>query len=237
MIYLASASPRRHELLCQAAITHTVLDVPSPPGEDEPRLAGESPAAYVQRTAREKALRALHWLGIPIEEAQPEWPRSPLPVAVHPVLTADTSVILGDDVLGKPGDAQEAALMLRRLSGTVHEVHTAIVLALPASEQAVRIEAGSGSGPTRRPPASNRFICDVSRTLVKFKMLDEEEIAAYCASGEPMGKAGAYGIQGRAATFVEHIRGSYSGVVGLPLYETARVLRQGGICIETRLRK
>ena len=228
MIYLASASARRHELLCQAGIAHTVLRVPSPPGEDEPRLPGESPDAYVQRTAHEKALRALHWLGMNVDGAQPEWPRSAQSVPVHPVLTADTTVILGDDVLGKPNDAEEAARMLRRLSGTLHEVHTAIVLALPRSDVRARAAADPAK-PGWRQPQSNRFMCDVSRTQVRFKVLDEEEIAAYCASCEPMGKAGAYGIQGRAAAFVEHINGSYSGVVGLPLFETVRLLRQGGI--------
>ncbi len=230
MIYLASASPRRHELLCQAAIAHTVLHVPSPPGEDEPRLRGESPDAYVQRTAHEKALRALYWLGMNVDGAQPEWPRSTQPAPVHPVLTADTTVILGDDVLGKPSDAEEAARMLRRLSGTLHEVHTAIVLALPGSDVHARA-AADPARPAWRQPQSNQFMCDVSRTQVRFKVLDEEEIAAYCASCEPMGKAGAYGIQGRAARFIEHISGSYTGVVGLPLYETARLLRQGGVAI------
>ena len=212
MIYLASASPRRHELLRQAGIAHTVLHVPSPPGEDEPRLPGESPGAYVQRTAREKALRAMHWLGVEVDTAEHAWPRSPQPLSLHPVLAADTTVIMGDEILGKPADAADAARMLQRLSGTRHEVHTAIVLALPEG---------------RNAPES--VFCDVSRTEVRFKALTEAEIAAYCATGEPMGKAGAYGIQGRAAAFVEHISGSYSGVVGLPLYETARLLRRGGI--------
>lgn len=212
MIYLASASPRRHELLCQAGIAHQVLRVPSPPGEDEPRMPNESPDAYVLRTAHEKALRALHWLGQQVSEAQPDWPRCSSPPPLHPILAADTTVIFGDDILGKPASAADAAHMLRKLSGTRHEVHTAIVLAMP--------------GPQGRPKAIHH---DVSRTHVQFKPLSEEEITAYCASGEPMGKAGAYGIQGRAAAFVEHISGSYTAVVGLPLFETGRLLQQGGV--------
>lgn len=212
MIYLASASPRRHELLCQAGIAHQVLHVPSPPGEDEPRMPNESPDAYVLRTAHEKALRALHWLGQQVNEALPDWPRSSSPPPLRPILAADTTVILGNDILGKPASAADAAHMLRQLSGTRHEVHTAIVLAMP--------------GPQGRPEAIHH---DVSRTQVQFKPLSEEEITIYCASGEPMGKAGAYGIQGRAAAFVEHISGSYTAVVGLPLFETGRLLKLGGI--------
>lgn len=214
MIYLASASPRRHELLNQAGISHEVLNVPSPPGEDEPRLPRETPHDYVLRTAHEKALRALFWLGQRVTTAESSWPQSSQPLPIRPVLTADTTVILGDDILGKPLDAADAANMLRRLSGKRHEVHTAIVLAIP------------------HPVNDNRLIYeDVSRTVVQFKALTEQEIANYCASGEPMGKAGAYGIQGRAATFVSHISGSYSSVVGLPLYETAMLLRRGGITL------
>ncbi|WP_397476186.1 Maf family protein [Pusillimonas sp.] len=212
MIYLASASPRRHELLCQAGILHEVLHVPSPPGEDEPRLSQETPHDYVLRTAHEKALRALHWLGRDVDAAEPAWPRSDQRRPLKALLTADTTVILGDDILGKPVDTADAANMLRRLSGTRHEVHTAIVVAVPGS-----------------PGTPDKLYDDVSRTEVKFADLTEEQISVYCASGEPMGKAGAYGIQGRAAAFVEYIRGSYTAVVGLPLYETARLLKRAGI--------
>lgn len=212
MIYLASASPRRHELLCQAGIAHTVLNVTSPPGEDEPRLAGEPPGDYVLRTAHEKALRALHWLGLKIDVSTPSWPRPEQPLPLLPVLTADTTVILGNDILGKPRDEDDAAQMLRHLSGKSHEVQTAVVLAIPESDA--------------RPYAIYQ---DISCTKVRFKPLSEAEIAAYCRTGEPMGKAGAYGIQGRAATFVEYMHGSYTGVVGLPLFETGRLLEQAGI--------
>lgn len=189
-IYLASASPRRHEILLQMGVAHTVLDVPAPPGEDEPRLAGESPADYVRRTAKEKALRAMDWISA---QALP-W---------QPVLAADTTVFIGNDILGKPADVDDARQMLRRLSGTTHSVHTAVVLACGQSLEE-----------------------KVSMTDVRMKRLSDAEIEAYCATGEPMGKAGGYGIQGHASLFIEHISGSYSGVMGLPIFETGELLRQ-----------
>ena len=192
-IYLASASPRRHEILTQLGISHEILKLPAIAGEDEPRLPGEAPANYVERTAREKALRALEHLAGPAGSTLP--PR--------PVLAADTTVILGSEILGKPLDLDEARHMLARLSGTEHEVRTAVVVATPA-----------------------RLLEAVSVTAVRFTTLSREDIDAYCASGEPMGKAGAYGIQGLAGLFVEHIAGSYSGVVGLPVYETGQLLRR-----------
>jgi len=222
MIYLASASPRRHEILRQMGVAHRVLDVPAPPGEDEPRLPGEAPQAYVRRTAREKALRALHWLGLPGHEGHPAWPRSGQPWPPCPVLAADTTVILGDDILGKPVDAADAARMLRRLSGREHEVHTAVVLALPGD--ASDGETGPGAAACPSPLRE-----DVSITRVRFAPLSEDDIAAYCATGQAMGKAGAYGIQGAAAVFVEHLAGSHSGVVGLPIFETHRLLRRAGL--------
>ena len=189
-IYLASASPRRHELLTQMGIDHEVLDVPSPPGEDEPRLAQEAPIDYVKRTAREKAERAMAWVhsqGLPS----------------RPILCADTTVALDGDVLGKPADLADAASMLKRLSDRAHQVYSAVVLAHAQGVQ----EA-------------------LSCTEVSFKSLSDEEIAWYCASQEPLGKAGAYGIQGKAGLFVTHLSGSYSGVVGLPLHETYQLLTQ-----------
>lgn len=214
MIYLASASPRRHELLCQAGIAHKVLKIPSPPGEDEPRLPDEAPEAYVRRTAHEKALRAMHWLGASIDAALADWPESDQLLPLLPVLTADTTVCLGDEILGKPRNATDAARMLKRLSGTQHEVLTAVVLAVPNTDN-----------------NTIDIVEDLSRTLVKFKVLSDAEILAYCSGGEPMGKAGAYAIQGRAGTFVEHLQGSYSGVVGLPLFETANLLQRKGLAL------
>lgn len=193
MIYLASASPRRHELLQQIRIPHQVLDVPSPPGEDEPMHENESAAAYVRRTARDKALRAISWIAA----------RSLPP---RPILSADTTVILDQAVLGKPADLAEAHSMLERLSGHTHEVHTAIVLA-----------------------HRGQLYEDVSITTVRMKELSQAEIEAYCQTDEPLGKAGSYGIQGAAAIFIEHISGSYTGVMGLPLFETHRLLTRAGL--------
>ncbi len=194
-IYLASASPRRHEILTQLGVPHEVLRLPPVAGEDEPRLPGEAPADYVLRTAKEKAQRALEYLESPAAHGLPR----------RPVLTADTTVILGDDILGKPANVAAARDMLRRLSGSEHEVRSAVVLA----DTTQMLEA-------------------VSVTRVRFTTLTDEDIDFYCASGEPMDKAGAYGIQGLAGLFVEHISGSYSGVMGLPVFETGRLLRSFG---------
>ncbi|MFW7343457.1 nucleoside triphosphate pyrophosphatase [Pollutimonas sp. H1-120] len=196
-VYLASASPRRHEILLQMGVRHEVLNVPAPPGEDEPRLAGESPELYVRRTAREKALRAAAWLA-----AQREAGRGLQLDANAPILSADTTVILDGDILGKPENPDDARRMLARLSGQSHTVHTAVAL------------AGKG-----------KLLEDVSITEVRFKPLTPTEIDNYCATGEPMGKAGAYGIQGKAGMFIQHISGSYTGVMGLPIFETGRLLQ------------
>lgn len=189
-IYLASASPRRHDILQQMGVPHVVLDVPSPPGKDEPQLPDEAPANYVRRTAREKALRAVEWIA---SQALP--PR--------PILAADTTVILDGTILGKPVNADDARQMLARLSGTVHSVHTAVVLYHAGDLHEL-----------------------VSKTEVRMRPLSATEIDAYCATGEPMGKAGSYGIQGHAALFIEYIAGSYSGVMGLPIFETGQLLQQ-----------
>ena len=195
LVYLASASPRRHELLLSIDVAHTVLDVPSPPGEDEPRLRGEDAATYVLRTAGDKARRAVAWVdsrGLP----------------ALPILSADTTVVVEEDILGKPVDADDAAAMLARLSGRSHTVRTAVVVA-----------------------HEGQFMQAVSETIVTFRAQPAQDIARYCASDEPFGKAGAYGIQGRAGTFVEDLRGSYSGVVGLPIFETAQLLARCKIVI------
>lgn len=189
-IYLASASPRRHELLNQIGVEHEILRVPAPPGEDEPQLAGEAAADYVQRTALEKALRAQTYV------QQQE-------MLVRPILSADTCVILNGKVLGKPTDPMDASRILSQLSGHTHEVHTAVVLA----HRELLLKA-------------------VSITRVTMRKITMKEIAMYVESGEAEGKAGAYGIQGLAAIFIEKIEGSYSGVMGLPLYETWNLLTQ-----------
>jgi septum formation protein len=190
-VYLASKSPRRQELLRQIGVEFHLL-----PPEDhvaaealEAPLAGEDPSVYVRRVVRAKleaAIARLASAGLP----------------PGPVLAADTTVAVGGAILGKPADAQEAAAMLRRLSGRTHRVLTAVALA----------------GASRRGMTVN-----VSR--VSFARLTPAQIDAYVATGEPFDKAGGYGIQGRAAAFVRRIEGSYSGIMGLPLYETARMLR------------
>lgn len=194
-LYLASASPRRRELLTQIGLAHDVLRVPAPPSEDEPQHPGESAADYVQRTARDKAERGRDWL-----RAQA------LPVL--PLLAADTTVILDGQVLGKPADRDDAIRILQALSGQMHQVHTAVALW-----------------------TGDRLLEAVSITQVQMRPLQPDEIARYCDSGEPYGKAGAYGIQGLAGTFIARIDGSYTGVMGLPLFETANLLRAAGIAI------
>lgn len=181
-VILASASPRRHELLAQIGVRFRVVvaDV------DESVLPGESPADYVVRVARDKALAVREREGGSL-----------------PVLGADTSVVLGHDILGKPADPDEASAMLRRLSGRVHEVFSAVALALPSGEVRDRLNV----------------------TRVTFATLDPAWIAAYCRTGDPMDKAGAYGVQGRAAEKITRIEGSFFGVMGLPLCETAELLR------------
>ncbi|RTZ40909.1 septum formation inhibitor Maf [Candidimonas sp. SYP-B2681] len=197
VIYLASASPRRHEILLQMGVEHEILHVPSPEGEDEPQLLNETPQDYVLRTAKEKAIRARHWL-----TSQNEAGLLNSADAQRPLLSADTTVILDQDILGKPADLDDARAMLARLSSRSHAVHTAVVLA-----------------------HKDFLIEDVSITEVRFKTLTDEEIDDYCATGEPFGKAGSYGIQGKAAVFIEHISGSYTGVMGLPVFETWRLLQ------------
>tara|TARA_R110000851_G_scaffold295568_1_gene450545 strand:+ start:128908 stop:129513 length:606 start_codon:yes stop_codon:yes gene_type:complete len=189
-IYLASASPRRHEILTKMGVRHRILITPPPPGEDEPRLAGEPPERYVMRTAREKSDRALAWIK-----------RQSLPVL--PVLSADTTVALNKSILGKPDSYEQARQMLAELSGRTHQVYTAVTLAF--NEQRIDI---------------------LSTTAVRFARLDRQDIETYCKTDEPWGKAGAYGIQGKASWFIEHISGSYSGVVGLPIYETGQLLKK-----------
>jgi septum formation protein len=187
MLHLASQSPRRRELLGRLGLEFGVLDIDIP----ERRGPGEAPADYVRRVAREKAgAGLLRVVGVP--------------GAV--VLGADTEVVLGDEVFGKPRDERDAAAMLRRLSGRTHEVISAVSL----------VSAG-------------REAQAVSVSQVTFAELSDDRIAAYVATGEPMGKAGAYAIQGGAEAFITHLSGSHSGVMGLPMYETARLLAGFGI--------
>jgi len=191
MLYLASKSPRRRELLgrllsSSPGLAFGTLDLDIP----EHRQPGEPAEEYVRRVAREKAGAGL------------------LEVMGNPsalVLGADTEVVLDDEVFGKPRDADDAAAMLRRLSGRTHQAISAVSLVSPSREAQA-----------------------VSASEVTFAELDDEQIAAYIATGEWEGKAGAYAIQGAAEIFIARLNGSYSGVMGLPLHETAQLLRRFG---------
>ena len=180
-IVLASASPRRRELLQQIGVPFRVIvaDV------DETVRADEKPAAYVKRVARAKALDVCR--------RQDDG---------MPVLGADTAVVLAGQILGKPNSRAEAAAMLARLSGRTHEVFSAVALAesTTAVHEALNV------------------------TQVTFAPLETGWIDSYCDSGDPMDKAGAYGVQGKAAEKIVRIEGSFYGVMGLPLYETAQLL-------------
>lgn len=180
-LILASASPRRRDLLSSAGVSFTV----SPADVDESVHPGEAPAAYALRVAVEKARRG---------------------DAAAAVLAADTVVDLDGAVLGKPADAAEAAATLRRLSGRVHRVHTAVVLRIGDAITHMRITSE-----------------------VQFRPLSDAEIAAYVATGEPADKAGAYGIQGAGMGLVHAVRGSYTNVIGLPLAETLALLERAGL--------
>jgi septum formation protein len=182
MIFLASASPRRSALLRQIGVAHEVRPVDL----DETPRPGEPPARYALRLAEAKA-RTL-WATL-------------RPAERRPVLAADTTVAIGDEILGKPADRDDAARILGRLSGRDHEVHTAVAL------------LHEGGADAR-----------LSTSIVSFRELAAAEIDWYWTTGEPADKAGAYAVQGYGAIFVRHLSGSYSGVMGLPLYETWELL-------------
>ena len=207
-VYLASGSPRRRELLQQIGVSFRVVAAPV----DETVLPGEAPPAYVARLA--------------VAKAEGGWKRSRNPadmlgaagvppsagtadiagVANIPVLAADTAVILDGRILGKPADRVDGENMLRQLSGRTHEVLTAIALRTAEGVQS-----------------------RISRSEVTFRRIGAAEAQGYWDTGEPRDKAGAYAIQGRAAIFIADLRGSYSGVMGLPLFETAELLSRVGM--------
>jgi len=183
-LILASASPRRKELLDQIKVTYAV----NPVDLDETPYANETPLDYVKRVAAEKSAACVAQVGTGV-----------------PVLAADTAVVLDNLIMGKPKDRQNAIAMLTQLSGRTHQVYSAISLRGREHWQAVSI------------------------TDVTFKPLTEREMLAYWHSGEPADKAGGYAIQGMGGIFVASIKGSFSGVVGLPLFETAELLAKQGI--------
>ena len=191
-IYLASASPRRSELLRQIGVRFEVVPARFPRCQETAR----PPTTTSRRLARGKADAI--WERIRLARSARSRSR--------PVLAADTAVVIDERVLGKPADTAEAMAMLADLSGRTHRVLTAVALRCGRSLETL--------------------LC---RSEVRFRATSAEERAAYCRSGEPFDKAGGYGIQGRAAVFIEHLSGSYSSVVGLPLFETALLLERCGV--------
>lgn len=187
-IYLASASPRRRELLNQLGVQHEVLPV----SVDETPRAGESAADLVCRLAAAKAQAGM----------------AVRPARMAPVMAADTAVALGSELFGKPADQADATRMLARLAGRTHAVFTAVAI---TDGQRERVE--------------------LSHSEVTFRAITAEEIAAYWRTGEPADKAGAYAIQGRGAQFIADLKGSYSGAMGLPLFEAARLLTLFGCAL------
>jgi len=189
-LVLGSASPRRRDLLAQMGLEFSVVS----PDVDETPIGREDPVAYVRRLALVKS------------------------AAIGPmdddtlVVTADTTVDLGGDILGKPVDAAEAAAMLRRLSARTHRVHTGVALRRGA-----------------------RTVTDVVTSFVTFVPLTAPTIEWYVGTGEPLDKAGAYAIQGAGAVLVQRVRGSVSGVVGLPLHSVVRLAAELGVALLDRL--
>jgi len=195
-LYLASRSPRRRELLTQMGVAFdTVIfrtGLRTDPQVDERPHPGEAAPAYVERVARAKAE---HGINLLLERRLP----------LRPVLAADTTLEFAGEIIGKPVDEADAAAILRRLSGQVHEVLTGVAVSHEGRTEYV-----------------------LSTSEVRFRMIEDEEIRRYVLSGEPMDKAGAYGIQGRAGLFVEYMAGSYTGVMGLPVCETGELLKRFG---------
>jgi len=196
-IYLASKSPRRRELLRQIGVDFELLllrdSAPRGPEVSEEVRPGEAPMDYVTRVTKEKgefASRVMMMRRLPI----------------RPVLSADTTVVIDDRILGKPADRDDAMDMLRAMSGRTHQVLTSVAL---------------------HHDDRHWQVTQVSE--VRLARLSDDRIRAYCATTEPYDKAGAYGIQGLASVFIEHISGSYTGIMGLPLHETAELLNQAGI--------
>lgn len=198
IIYLASKSPRRRELLKQIGVQYELLmmrEVAPRADIDESPLLDETPHAYIERVVQLKADTALRVM----RERK---------LTLRPILTADTTVTFDGKILGKPANRDEAFTMLRRLSGQTHQVLTGVMVTTN----------------------DNRYTVTTT-SFVTFANINDADIKRYIDSGEPMDKAGAYGVQGTAAKFIAKLSGSYSGVVGLPLFETAGLLKQAGIDI------
>ena len=192
-VILASQSPRRVAILKQMGIDCVVM----PADIDESQLAEESPADYVLRLAKEKALTVLNKINS-LNNLNAQYPNLP-------IIAADTTVALGDSIFGKPENGADAVRMLKKLSGTSHQVHTAVAVVL---NQQVELA--------------------LNTTLVEMMPLSDAMIAAYIATNEHADKAGSYAIQGLAGNWIKRIDGSYTGVMGLPVYETAMLLNKIG---------
>jgi septum formation protein len=204
MLVLASASPRRQELLRNAGIPFVVQAA----GIDEKPIAGESPRDCAERLAREKALAVF--------QSRPH----------DYVLGADTIVVVDDTILGKPRDANDAVRMLRMLSGRMHAVITGVCLVGAVGSGQLPVGSKTGSGATSVVAAFEKIASET--TLVNMCRLSDDEIHEYVATGEPMDKAGAYAIQGIASRWIPRIEGDYSNVVGLPVALVWRMLRERG---------
>lgn len=200
-LYLASQSPRRSQLLDQLGVAHQLL-LPNTGGD----VAEDAEAIELPLPGEIPALYVERVTGLKLDAAVLRHARRGLPAA--PIVCSDTTVAVGRRMYGKPDDAADAARMLGELSGKTHRVLTAVAL-----------QHG-----TKRLTA-------VSISSVRFDALTAVQIEAYVATGEPMGKAGAYAVQGRAAAFITQLRGSYSGIMGLPLFETARLLQAAGVAL------
>lgn len=199
-VYLASQSPRRRQLLDQLGVRHELL-LPNVPGD----VAEDAEGLEAACRGEAPASYVQRITALKLDAARERRERRRLPMA--PILCADTTVALGREILGKPADAQDAARMLVLLSGREHRVLTALALQVDG----------------------RRRLAALSVSRVRFAAMTAAQIDAYVASGEPMGKAGAYAIQGAAAQYVQYLSGSYSGIMGLPLYETARLLRAAAV--------
>ena len=198
-VYLASQSPRRRQLLEQLGVPHQLL-VANTDGD----LGEDAEAIEAVHGQEAPAAYVQRVTALKLDAAVARHQRRGLPAA--PILCSDTTVALGREILGKPQDEADAARMLKSLSGTTHRVLTAVAVA-----------------------HGRKTVAALSVSRVRFDVLSPAMVRAYVASGEPMGKAGAYAVQGRAAAFIAHISGSYSGIMGLPMFETAQLLRQVGV--------
>lgn len=195
-VYLASSSPRRRELLAQLGVAFEIIH----PAVDEAVEEGETPDDYVVRLALEKARAGWHLLR---QKAMPQ----------KPVIGADTCIVCGTQLMGKPEDRAHFNSLFDKLSGTTHYVYSAVAVA--------------GSAVGGGPKLTERY--RINRSSVEFRHIPQLERDVYWQTGEPADKAGGYAIQGMAAAFVKNLNGSYSGVVGLPLFETAELLKEFGI--------